>query len=175
MNFTGHIAGGTITAGSLAAGALVYGNTIGTSYTIEDSIRIFSVTLFFSLFPDLDITSIPQRWFYRIIFLLLIILGYTGEFEIATLAAIIAITPILDHHHGWTHNLYSPVFVPLILIIIYDMILMKNNLIFSNPFSAIQLYTQKYFWFFISVMTGWYTHLFLDSKIPFFNNKRGHL
>lgn len=175
MNFTGHIAGGTVTAGALATGALVYGNTFGTNYTIEDSVRIFSVTLFFSLFPDLDVSSIPQRWFFRAIFVLLIILGYTGEYQLATLVAIIAITPILDHHHGWTHNLYSPILVPFFLILIYDIMLLKNNTLFNTPFYAFNKYFSNYFWFLISAGAGWYTHLFLDSKIPFFNNKRGHL
>ncbi len=90
--------------------------------------QIFAVALFFSLFPDLDISSIPQRWFFRGIFVVLLILGYYERFEEATLLAIVAITPLLNNHRSWTHNFFSVLLFPVVIAGIYEYLLTKEKI-----------------------------------------------
>jgi hypothetical protein len=171
LKFGGHTAGGIISATGVTSAYLIYAASGSEGVNIFPVLRIFLITFFFSLFPDLDVSSIPQRWFYRVIFLLLIFLGYLGEFEIATIVAVLAITPILDHHHGWTHNAYSPVIVPIFLILIYHIVLLKNPI----SFELFGIFIKNYLWIFLACSLGWYTHLFLDMRLPFLKNSRNHL
>lgn len=174
MNFKGHITGGFVSGACLITAAFLMSSSAVPSHNLQSVSSIFGVTVFFSLFPDLDVGSIQQRWFYRAIFILLLYLGYQKYYELATLVAIIAITPILDHHRGWTHNYFSALLVPLLLIGIYGYMLAKDYPLHNWSFKHSCEYFKNHLWLVIASIVGWCTHLLLDSKLPMFKNDKKH-
>ena len=90
MNFQAHLQGG------LVAGSIAVGVALGTGYTEWQSdawqrflnqpldfgqpisllLGLFVTAVFMALFPDLDTTSVPQRWFFRAMFIMLAILYF---------------------------------------------------------------------------------------------------
>ncbi len=112
---------------------------------------VFPVVFFFSLFPDLDTDSIPRRWSYRVVFICLIYLGYFEFYKEAYFLSIIAITPLLDKHRGWTHKIWAPILFLVGLTVFY------NNFIQNSDF---MLYWKLY----IATIIGWYVHLWVDRK-----------
>lgn len=174
MNFRGHLTGGIISGATLAIFKLVCKGTLNLSAFPRMAAAIFGITVFFSIFPDLDTNSVPQRWFYRVVFLILIYLGYRKQYELATLLAVISLTPILGQHRGWTHNRLSPFFVPLFLAGIYEYFISKDSFFYDLSFQRIYGHFKNYIWFIIASIIGWYTHLLLDSGIYFFKNNRKH-
>jgi membrane-bound metal-dependent hydrolase YbcI (DUF457 family) len=165
VNFKGHIIGGSLVAASTCTIAYSYSN-ITCPYTL---ISIFTATIFFSLFPDLDISSIPQRWFYRGVFILLITLLLKGAFATATICAIVAITPVMSHHRGWTHSFIMPFVAPIIIATLYELSATHATKLYSSH-GLIQLsihnirdHLATHKWLAISCCTGWLTHLILDK------------
>ncbi len=162
MNFKGHLTGGMATGAILSVGAFVLSEPLGVPAPPLLLGQIFLVTLFFSLFPDLDISSIPQRWFFRSIFVLLLILSYYQRFEEATLLALVAITPLLNSHRGWTHNFFSVLLFPVALAVLYEYLLTKEQFIQSFSMDRIVQHLANHHWLVIACIGGWYTHLLLD-------------
>lgn len=160
MNFKGHIIAGTIVGlcSSLVASAFA-----GATPSLQ--FQIVVITASFSLMPDLDVSSIPQRWFYRCIFVLLIYLAMNNQYKAATLIAISSITPILSHHRSWTHSLWSAIFVPCAFILMYNFLTTPSHyndfLIISNVTSILK----ANMWFIIAASLGWLTHLYVDYKL----------
>ncbi|TLD43293.1 MAG: hypothetical protein JETT_0462 [Candidatus Jettenia ecosi] len=172
MNFKGHIIGGCISGIAITAVKLLSDGSLDFSSFPQEAALIFGITVFFSIFPDLDTESIPQRWFYRAVFLLLLYLGYKKHYGLATLLAIVAITPKIDHHRGWTHHYFSAVLLPLFLAGFYEYVLAKNQ---SHDWPFYCMYERfiDRLWLVIACIIGWNTHLLLDSQLSLFkNNKR---
>ncbi|MBF0279224.1 MAG: metal-dependent hydrolase [SAR324 cluster bacterium] len=168
MNFKGHITGGIITGAAITSTAIFLSKPLGIPAPPLVLGQIFGVALFFSMFPDLDISSIPQRWFFRAIFAVLLGLSYYDYFEVATLVALVSITPLLDHHRSWTHNVISVLLFPVVLACIYEYLLSKER--FFDQWSADQVanHLSNHIWLVIACVSGWYTHLTLD----FYQKKR---
>lgn len=179
MNFKGHITGGIIAGATLTVSAVALGEPLGLPAPPWVLAQIFAVTVFFSLFPDLDISSIPQRWFFRGIFVLLLVLGYYEYYEEATLLALVAITPLLDHHRSWTHHVLSALLFPVVLACLYEYLLTKNQFFQQWSFERIVFHLQTHLWLVIACIAGWYTHLFLDylqsQKLSFKRKKRSKM
>ena len=57
-----------------------------------------------SLFPDIDIKSRGQKYFYRIVMLLFILLSVQKQFELLAGCSILAIVPMLVRHRGIFHR-----------------------------------------------------------------------
>lgn len=136
-----------------------------TTATLHWEPLVFPVTLFFSLFPDLDTASIPQRWCYRAITLVLLALSYQGLYREAVALAIVSMLPLLDHHRGWTHQVWAPLVFPVVAVAVYRFVVFHT--------SPIDIQWESQFaqnWkILIGLVVGWYTHLFLDrtrNKIP---------
>lgn len=130
-----------------------------TTAALEFEMLVFPVTLFFSLFPDLDTTSIPQRWSYRVIVLGLLALAYCGRYPEAVALAIIAMLPLLDHHRGWTHQIWAPLLFPVVVIAVY-------NFVVLHTVPTIVQWDQQIYqhWkLIVGLVLGWYTHLVLDN------------
>ena len=168
MNFKGHIVAGTIVGlcSGLVAAAL-------TNASTSLQFQIVAITACFSLMPDLDVSSIPQRWFYRIIFVLLLYLAVNHQYKAATLISICAITPLLSYHRAWTHNIWSAIFVPCVFILLYSFLTTTTNysqfLVINNVTSILR----TNMWFIISASIGWLTHLYVDYKLaPKLNKQR---
>jgi len=141
----------------LAAGAIV---ATMTTAALGFEVLVFPVTLFFSLFPDLDTASIPQRWSYRAITLGLMVLAYYGLYQEAVALAVVAMLPLLDRHRGWTHRVWAPLLFPGVAIAVYSFVVLH-----TGPLDVQweQQFTQNWK-LFAGLVLGWYTHLLLDSK-----------
>ena len=60
MNFKGHSTSGAVVGVGIAAGAVQYGYIDGDD--LQTQVAVAGTALFFALFPDLDTSSVPQRW-----------------------------------------------------------------------------------------------------------------
>jgi len=85
MNHSGHVVGGILAGGAVCFLASTTGNVelgwetltevtkspLSPTQNTKTVLGLFTTTLFMALFPDLDIQSVSQRWFFRIVFVLL--------------------------------------------------------------------------------------------------------
>ena len=143
----GHLFGGFIFV-------LIFLHTI-TNYFFRpdlfDIVLYIAIALMFSVWPDVDIKSIGQKFFYTIFFLTDCYLIYNDEYKIAAYFGLIIILPILAKHRGWTHSKIAMILVP-IPILLYPMYI--NNFM---DFSGAPYYA--------AAVTGYFSHLVLDGEI----------
>jgi hypothetical protein len=150
MNFQGHLGGGIVAAGA---------TLVATTYcgTPVNPIALGGITVFFSLFPDLDIGSIPQRWFYRVIFGVMCMLFFTDHVRYSALLGIVSLVPLLHKHRGFMHWRTVSILFPILIAYIID-IEVGNS--FAN-FAALK----NYGIYILGAIIGWWTHLALDKKL----------
>lgn len=169
MNFKSHLIGGAASSTVLLLGASQLFNLSGvnqiemTSYSV-----LFFSCLFMSLFPDLDTASIPQRWFYRMMLMVIPSVYFFGTPFQLFLVSLFSVAPLVHKHRGWTHWKITPFILSLGLVIAYDQ---------NKGFYEIKRFDLlfNYSVFIMSFVLGHYTHLLLDSKaIKIFGNDRGH-
>ncbi len=162
MNFKGHVTGGAISSSFIFVSSYFLAISI---MEITEPTVLAAVCFFMSLFPDFDTASIPQRWFYRVVLVLVIYLYSISEYEMIALCAFLSPLPLLHKHRGWTHWKITPFIVSVIIIYLYDQ---EKGLLHED----LKITIINYLMFIISVVLGHYTHLFLDSK--FFRNSADH-
>ena len=162
MTWKGHLAGGVLVSAGVAAAAAGSGGRPGPN------VALFATTLFFSLFPDLDTSSRPQRWFYKLVFAGLLYLAWAGEYRSATAVAVLALLPVLDHHRGWTHHRLSPVAAVATAAAGYAWWQQEGSgfgewfaVLCGLPFGLEMQFAG-------AALAGWYTHLFLDGLFRVF-------
>lgn len=160
MNFKGHMIAGALVG---LCSALVAGAIFNVSPALQ--LQILLITVCFSLMPDLDISSIPQRWFYRFIFVLLIYLASKNQFKAATLIAICSLTPILSYHRSWTHSIWSAIFVPIGFILLYSFLSGSSGYIRFFQTNNIAYILSINMWSILAASIGWLTHLYVDYKL----------
>ena len=162
MTWKGHLAGGVLVSAGVAAAAAGRGGRPGTT------LSLFATALFFSLFPDLDTSSRPQRWFYKLVFAGLLYLAWAGEYRSATAVAVLALLPVLDHHRGWTHHRLSPVAAAAAAAAGYAWWQQEGSG-FGEWFAVLrELPFGPEIQFAGAALAGWYTHLFLDGLFRVF-------
>ncbi|HEB41982.1 MAG TPA: hypothetical protein ENI08_03115 [Candidatus Dependentiae bacterium] len=66
-----------------------------------------------SLFPDIDIKSRGQKYFYRVILLVMIFLIIQRQFSLLATSSVMAVTPMLVRHRGIFHRLWFVILFPL--------------------------------------------------------------
>lgn len=114
-------------------------------------IGLFIVAVLFGLFPDVDTNSIGQNIFFGIAFITMIFLIVAGKFEPAAYLGLLAMTPIVGKHRGWTHHKLAMVLVPApILIIPY----LHNQHVWTL---GLLIYG--------AAVAGYFSHLLLDGLI----------
>src|SRR5690606_7087898 len=109
------------------------------------------VGMLFGLFPDVDTNSRGQDIFFITAFLADIALIWAGRLEAAAYLGLLAMTPIVGKHRGWTHKKWAMFVVPLPIILIpyiYD----SQNLVLAILFYG-------------AAVTGYFSHLLLDGLI----------
>ena len=192
MNFQAHLQGG------LVAGSIAVGVALGTGYAEWQSdawqrfldqpldfeqpisllLSLFVTAVFMALFPDLDTTSVPQRWFFRAMFVMLAILYFQKELEVFCLLAFVTLLPVMHKHRGWTHWKVTPGVVAVFLAIIWEYFRVQDT--WRDRFSWENVWVALHSsWAFVfACVLGHYTHLLLDSRrirlLPFIRNKPQH-
>jgi len=172
MNFRGHLIGGTVVGVGMAGLASRLGYIPAGDYGILGG--VCSTVVFFSLFPDLDTSSVPQRWFFRIVFGALLYLGWTERYELATLVGILSLLPLLDHHRGWTHRKISPLVVPVLLGAAYEYWRARNAWLGEFSWTNVGDLLAGHLIFLVACIVGWYVHLLLDGQFRLFPTDRNH-
>jgi len=178
MNFSGHLVGGLI-AGSAAVGlAMVTKNAVVDVNSINDFFNqqawltndfktltaLFLITCFMALFPDLDLPSIQQRWFYRAVVVVLCLLFYLRQIEIFAMISILVLLPVVHKHRGWTHWPITPFLVSIVLALIFEYQRSANSWFGGFSVDNAFNYLGRYWIFVFGCVLGHYVHLLLDSK-----------
>ena len=121
-------------------------------------IGLFVIAVLFGLFPDVDTNSMGQNIFFGIAFVAEIVLIVAGKFEPAAYLGLLAMTPIVGKHRGWTHSKLAMILVPApILLIPY----LHNHYVWTLGFLI-----------YGAALAGYFSHLLLDGLIvPFIRFK----
>lgn len=192
MNFKGHAVGGLLTATAVGAAAYSFSpdpilsersselvrQAYRLSFGLPIRVDIFILTLFMSLFPDLDTSSISQRWFFRVCFVVLGVLFYYRIMDLFAIVAFTALLPVLHKHRGWTHWKVTPWVLAVSFMVVLEYFRSKNSwysgFSWNNVWSAMVVNLH----YVLACVAGHYTHLALDSKwighIPFCSNSMDH-
>lgn len=155
-NYRGHLVGG------LAVYCIVLAVLVGFIPSVVTGFEWLLFTLAGALFPDIDIKSKGQKYFYYLVFIALVVLMYQQKFRVASCFSFFAITPMLTKHRGIFHNPFFVVALPL-------SILMAMSMLF--PALSWPLFFDTIFF-----IAGSLSHLFLDgclsSKLQIRSRKR---
>lgn len=114
-------------------------------------VGLFVVAVLFGLFPDIDTNSMGQNIFFGIAFVAEIALIAAGKFEPAAYLGLLAMTPIIGKHRGWTHSKLAMLLVPApILVVPY----LHNHHVWTL---GVLIYG--------AAVAGYFSHLLLDGLI----------
>jgi hypothetical protein len=122
-------------------------------------VALYVIGLLFALWPDVDTNSKGQNIFFGIAFVADILLILSGRLQPAAYLGLLAMTPIIGHHRGWTHKKWAMFAIPLPAIIVpylYDQRLLKMGLLIYG-----------------AAFVGYFSHLLLDGKITKYVHFRG--
>lgn len=154
--YKGHIAGAlAANVGYVAVLRVMPNNPLGaTNYILSDwqlLVGLFVIAVLFGLFPDIDTNSMGQNIFFGLAFVADILLISTGRIEAAAYLGLLAMTPIIGHHRGWTHSKLAMVLVPLPIVLVPYL---NNHQIWTT---SLLIYGAAF--------AGYFSHLLLDGKI----------
>ena len=89
---------------------------------VRDLIKIigcFVVAVLFGLWPDVDIKSKSQKIFYRVLFVLnVVLIVFLEKYLEAALLGLFAMLPIMSKHRGWTHAKITMILLPIVFLLI---------------------------------------------------------
>lgn len=109
------------------------------------------LAVMFGLFPDVDIKSKGQVLFYRIFFVLDIVLLVKKYYVEAALLGFLALLPIISKHRGWTHTFWAMLLVPS-PILLGPMYFAKAPVLDGLPF-------------YLGAVAGYFSHLIADGMV----------
>ncbi|MEK7602829.1 MAG: metal-dependent hydrolase [Patescibacteria group bacterium] len=154
--YKGHIAGavGVNMAYVLTLTVLpwdILDNTGGLFASWQFLAALFVISMLFGLWPDIDTNSRGQDIFFGAAFSANIILIWQGYIEASAYLGLMAMTPIIGKHRGWTHSKWAMVFIPLPVVLVSY---------FYRPemlVTALVIYG--------AAVSGYFSHLLLDGRI----------
>jgi hypothetical protein len=162
--YKGHLLGATITNTAYVGVLEVVPNDLlhGTGLALSDwqlLVALYVIGWLFGLWPDVDTNSKGQDIFFGIAFVADVLLILTGRLQPAAYLGLLAMTPIIGHHRGWTHSRIPMFLVPLPIVLlpyIYDKNLLKAGLLLYG-----------------AAFIGYFSHLLLDGKITKYVHFKG--
>lgn len=163
-NYKGHLAGAV-------AVTTIY--TVGLSFLPGDQLAktggilsdwqmvagMFVVAMLMGLWPDIDTNSKGQDIFFSVAFLFDVLLISQGYLEAAAYLGLLAMTPIVGKHRGWTHSKWAMLLVPL-PIVVFPYINKSSILV-------------TYLLFYGAAVAGYFSHLLLDGRITRYVRVKG--
>lgn len=155
-NYRGHIGGAVAVCSAYVVGVGLapiswFEKTGGILASWQMVAALFVVAMLFGLWPDIDTNSKAQDIFFAIAFIADIALILVGRLEAAAYLGLLAMTPIVGKHRGWTHSKVTMIVVPLpILLVPY--LYQSDNLIPAALFYG-------------AALAGYFSHLLLDGLI----------
>lgn len=112
---------------------------------------LYIVAILFALWPDVDTNSKGQDIFFSLALLTNILLIASGRIEASAYLGLLAMTPIIGRHRGWTHSKLAMFLIPSPILLVS--FLYKNGI---AP-SAMLIYGAS--------VSGYFSHLLLDGLI----------
>lgn len=120
---------------------------------------LYVISVLGGLWPDVDTNSKGQNIFIGLAFIADIALIVTGRIEAAAFLGLLAMTPLLGKHRGWTHTVLAMVLVPAPLLIV------------SYLYRPEILHVA--FLVYGAAVAGYFSHLLLDGRIVRWFHIRG--
>jgi hypothetical protein len=117
-NYKGHVLGGIVVYGVIFC---TVASMLHPSFITAFEWLLF--TLAGALFPDIDIKSKGQKYFYHLVLMLLIVLAVHRQFTTITCCSFIVITPMLVRHRGIFHRSWFIITMPIIVWALASIIL----------------------------------------------------
>jgi hypothetical protein len=108
-NYKVHLVGGAGAFGCL------YFALRGHNSSLLTGVEWFVFALAGALFPDIDIKSKGQKYFYRAVVLIFAVMLFKKQFETMACFSFIIMTPMLVKHRGIFHRLWFIVSMPLLV------------------------------------------------------------
>jgi len=112
---------------------------------------MYVVAMLMGLWPDIDTNSKGQDIFFGAAFLFDVLLISQGYLEAAAYLGLLAMTPILGKHRGWTHSKAAMILVPLPILVV--------------PYINKSSILATYLLFYGAAVVGYFSHLLLDGRI----------
>lgn len=162
-NYKGHIAGAVaVTTVYVLGMSFLPGELLEKTGGILSDWQLvagmYVVAMLMGLWPDIDTNSKGQDIFFGTAFLFDILLISQGYLEAAAYLGMLAMTPIVGKHRGWTHSRWAMVLVPLPIVVV--------------PYINDTSILATYLIFYGAAVSGYFSHLLLDGKItPHFRVK----
>lgn len=155
-NYKGHLVGAVVVnAGYVGALRLLPPDVIAeTNGVLEEwqmLVGLFVVAMLFGLWPDVDTNSKGQNIFFGIAFVVDVLLIWNGYLAAAAYFGLLAMTPIIGKHRGWTHGKIAMVLVPAPIALI--------------PYLGQSSMWPAYLVFYGAAVAGYFSHLLLDGRI----------
>lgn len=155
-NYGGHIGGSVVICAAYVVGVIFapanwYDKTGGILASWQFVAALFVVAMLFGLWPDIDTNSKAQDLFLSIAFISDILLILAGRLEAAAYLGLLAMTPIVGKHRGWTHKKITMFLVPLPIALV-PYLYQSDNLV-----PALLIYGAAF--------SGYFSHLLLDGLI----------
>jgi len=107
-NYKGHVLGGIVVYAMLLC---MVAHVLHPSFITACEWLLFALAG--ALFPDIDIKSKGQKYFYYLIFVLLIVLAMHQQFATIACCSFIIITPMLVRHRGIFHRTWFIISMPM--------------------------------------------------------------
>ncbi len=118
---------------------------------VELLVGLYVVSVLFGLFPDIDTNSKGQDIFFGLAFVADAYLIYDGRMTAAAFLGLLAMTPIIGHHRGWTHSKLAMILVPSPIAVV--------------PFLYNSSYLDTALVIYGAALIGYFSHLLFDGKI----------
>lgn len=143
--YKGHVVGG-VAAFALLLYVLQHQCTSTTT-----AMQWLGCTLAGALFPDIDVKSKGQKYFYWIVLCVLILLFAFQQLEMLAACGIVSVTPMLCKHRGIFHELWFVIALPCI--------------VWAAASIAYPQYTETLFFCALFFIVGALSHLYLDRGL----------
>jgi membrane-bound metal-dependent hydrolase YbcI (DUF457 family) len=142
-NYKGHLVGGMV-----AYGLLFFGVFAAQKPSLSIAGEWLLFTLAGALFPDIDIKSKGQKYFYYLALLFFIVFAAQRRYEMLSCCSFLIISPMLARHRGIFHNPWFVTATPLIFWLLISA---------AFPHLSRQLFYDTLFFIF-----GALSHIWLD-------------
>ncbi|ACF13254.1 membrane-bound metal-dependent hydrolase [Chloroherpeton thalassium ATCC 35110] len=152
-SYKGHLFGGALFFIPLSVVLVLFFdyNTLSKFEFLLQVGILFSITLLFSLWPDVDIKSKGQLIFYRFFVGVDVVLILTQKLQESAFLGLFAMLPLIGRHRGWTHSLWAAFLIPtpfLFLPLFYA----GKPLYFGMPY-------------YLAALFGYISHRFMDGLV----------
>jgi membrane-bound metal-dependent hydrolase YbcI (DUF457 family) len=108
--------------GHLVGGCVAFGITLYVLRSVSPGCAVMGewllCTLAGSLFPDIDVKSRGQNYFYKFLLVILAFLLLQGSIQLFIVLSILAFIPMLVRHRGLFHQLWFIISFPLFVVMV---------------------------------------------------------